>query len=441
MKRNILFILILSNVLMSFSQKNIYYTRWSFTGHAGYSYFDGDINQYQYDLFPTSKQKVMWGASVEYAINPAWGLSLDYFYYPLRAATGKSPEIDIATDLTNYNLNGTVNFTKLIFPETRSKLHFSGTLGLGLATYNYDVTPAIDTISSTGGIAGSVPVSFFLEYNFTKSIALGLRACYTAYTKDNIEGVKHLNFAGVTNDYIASGTLFLRYKLNYVSRKHVRNISTRDYTPNPAMDLAMANAARLNKLDSAFQKLSNKVDLQGAKLDSLANALSNDGPDTDGDGVPDSRDQDSSTPANTPVNFWGKPIKFPDCLPPCPGTNNLNGNGAISGISLGDDIPAVYFDFDKINLDDEALITIRKVSAKMKADPTLMVEVRGYCDYIGNVPYNQRLSQHRSDVVKAEMIKVWGIPANRIIPNGKGKIIEPRDKYRPNRRCDFFFSR
>lgn len=101
----------------------------------------------------------------------------------------------------------------------------------------------------------------------------------------------------------------------------------------------------------------------------------------------------------------------------------------------------MFFDFDKIGFDNDALETIRKVSAKMKADPSLIVEVRGYCDFMGKNQYNEKLSQRRSNRVKVEMMKVWKISGERIIANGKGKIIEPQTKYRPNRRCDFFFSK
>ena len=130
---------------------------------------------------------------------------------------------------------------------------------------------------------------------------------------------------------------------------------------------------------------------------------------------------------------------------PADGMNgNYNGTaspGKHKSIYIPDDVPAVYFDFDQIVLDDDALITISKIAAKMKKDPSLYVEVRGYCDYMGNNPYNNLLAQRRSDRVKAELVKVWGVPFDHVISNGKGKIIEPRVKYRPNRRCDFFFGR
>ncbi len=282
------------------------------------------------------------------------------------------------------------------------------------------------------GKSGSVPVTFAVEYNFSKHIASGIRFHYRAYTKDNLEGLTHLNWAGVTNDYIAAGQVYLRYKFNVLNKDHKRNIRMEEYLPNPALDLAKANTDRINRLDSALNKLAEKVDNQGVKLDSMANTLCNDGPDTDGDGVPDCRDKEPTTPSNTVVDFWGKPL---GCIEPC-----LPVPGTKPSVNI-DDIPAVYFDFDQIGLDNDALITIRKVSAKMKADTTLVVEIRGYCDYMGNTPYNELLSIRRSNRVKAEMVKVWGINPERIITNGKGKVVEPRSKYQPNRRCDFFFNR
>ena len=89
----------------------------------------------------------------------------------------------------------------------------------------------------------------------------------------------------------------------------------------------------------------------------------------------------------------------------------------------------------------EVLETIGKIAAKLNEDKGLLVEVRGYCDFVGNNPYNEKLSIRRAERVKAEMVKMWSISPDRIIVNGKGKILEPRVKYRPNRRCDLFLSR
>lgn len=217
-----------------------------------------------------------------------------------------------------------------------------------------------------------------------------------------------------------------------------------DFDPNEALVMARETAEKLKKvdksvqnLDKSVQDLGKKVADQGRRIDSVYVFMSNDGTDTDGDGVPDHRDMDNATPANTAVDFWGRPIILGDNN--VTNIHNINNNN--TSIYYDDSTPAVYFDFDQITLDDEALVTISKMANKLKKDPTLFVEVRGYCDYLGNNPYNDKLSKRRADRVKAELVKVWHIPADHIIANGKGKILEPRIQYRPNRRCDFFFSK
>ena len=73
--------------------------------------------------------------------------------------------------------------------------------------------------------------------------------------------------------------------------------------------------------------------------------------------------------------------------------------------------------------------------------PNYSVEIRGYCDYMGNVPYNETLSLNRVNMVKNVLINKYNISEYHIIANGLGKIDIPKMKYRINRRCDFFLFR
>jgi len=75
----------------------------------------------------------------------------------------------------------------------------------------------------------------------------------------------------------------------------------------------------------------------------------------------------------------------------------------------------------------------------LKSDPSLYIEVKGYCDKLDTESQNNLLSQRRSDRVKAELVNYWKIPYNHIITNGNTNIAESRLKSRPNRRCDIFF--
>lgn len=476
MKRLLLFVFTFTLLTTVFAQSKGF-SRWSFTPEYGYNYFDGDINQDLLNIFPASLRDITYGATVECALTPVWGLSLDGYFFPLRAKNSSPVGMYINTDLYTGDLNATVNFTRWIFPQTKSKLYFNGSIGIGYAYYNYGLKylngtpiPGSDTyfdikysitrpihlldgadVPMKYGMAVSVPVTFSLEYNFSKPVSVGAKVHYRAYAKDNLEGATYLTYDGVTNDFVAAGTLFLRYKFGSVKKDHLRNIAMDVYEPDKGLLLAKELEGKLKKLTARVDTVENKVDSLMPRVARLEQLLSTDGPDADGDGVPDVRDKDMNTPANTPVDFWGKPIVI--AYAPGGGSNVPLGAGysndanknrpasARQAIYIPDDVPAVYFDFDRIDLDDAALITISKIASKMKADPTLYVEVRGYCDYSGNNPYNNLLSQRRSDRVKAELMKVWGIPFDHIISNGKGKVIEPRTKYKPNRRCDFFFGR
>lgn len=464
--RRVFIIVIFIQCLMTAYSQNKGFSRWSFTPEIGYNYLDGDINQPHLSLLPTSAREVTYGLNIEYALTPIWGVALDGYYFPLRAKCSSPVSMLINTNMYTSSLLTTINFTRLVFPNSRSKVYFLGSIGLGVAYYTYDlqyfngspigagdtyidskldgkVRPVrlyVGNSLATYGIAVTCPITFALEYNISRPFAVGAKVHYRAFTKDNLEGATYLNFDGVTNDFVAAGTLYLRFKLNALRKDHLRNIKMEDYAPDKGVKLAQ-------QLDDRLKKLEKKVDGIGAKVDSLVprvarleQLLSNDGPDSDGDGVPDVRDKDNTTKPNTPVDFWGKEIPLGMYNA---GTGYVaNGSGAgRKSLYVPDENPSLYFDFDQITLDDNALITISKVATQMRKDPTLFVEVRGYCDYSGNNPYNNLLSQRRSDRVKEELVKVWGIPADHIISNGKGKVIEPRVKYRPNRRCDFYFGR
>jgi outer membrane protein OmpA-like peptidoglycan-associated protein len=455
------------------------FSKWSISVEYGVDqFFFGDLAPTSSGFIPKSLQDVTYGGTLEYALTPIWGLSVDYYHLPF---TGTNQIAYFKTNLDNTDLSATINFTKMIFPQSKSKFTVNGTIGMGFAIFNskFRYPDPVNTPEATlikPVVTSAMPITLLLEYNFSQQFAFGVKGHYRAFTNDNLEGVPYLNFKGVTNDYIGIVSLAMRYKINASGRKkHLRNITMEEFDPNKAMDLAKQAMDKVNGLDKSLKKLEKRVDAHDRRLDSLSLFLSNDGPDSDGDGVPDHRDKDSSTPANTPVDFWGKalPISYAsqdvnrntspsDRFSNENDVNNTTGKSNVgssknkkgknsvadnylpadygsNSISF-DNVPTVYFAFDRTDLDDDALEDISKIAFKMHADPTLIVEVRGYCDYLGNNPYNNQLSQRRSDRVKAELVKMWKISPDRIIANGKGKIIEPRVRYRPNRRCDFFFS-
>ena len=105
-------------------------------------------------------------------------------------------------------------------------------LGGGIAHYNstlYKNDQKFDEIKD--GWALTVPVGLSIEYNISKSFALGLKIEYRSHNKDNLEGTNKKeadggeNFKGVTNDFVSLGTLMLRWKAGKNSIKEHGNVT------------------------------------------------------------------------------------------------------------------------------------------------------------------------------------------------------------------------
>lgn len=457
MKQKLLILILIISSLTVFGQKKSF-SRLSLTAEYGYNYFDGDINQNLSSIFPASIRDVTYGGSLEFALTPVWGISLDYYHFPLRAENFV-PRIIINTEMETASINATVNFTRMLFPLAYYKLFLIGSVGAGYSYYKFnpynpiDRSDPLDSPPTTllldngdaVGRAFAVPVSFALEYNFSKSFALGAKVQYRSHNKDNLEGINELNWKGVTNDFVGAGYLYVRYKINAIKRDHLRNIRWNDYSPDEGLALAKELKAELStvttkviEIDDKVAAVNDKVEMIIPRIENVEGILSNDGADTDGDGVPDKRDKDSNTVKGTPVDFWGRPLAN---VEPSSGSKQSANKNTFDDVNSLNFIPSVYFDFDRISLSNDALITISKVAQRMKEDAEVLLEIRGYTDYLGTDVYNQALSARRAERVKTELVTVWGIESTRINANGNGKAAAPKMRYAPNRRCDFFFSK
>jgi OmpA-OmpF porin, OOP family len=460
MKKSLILLFLIIITFNGYSQKNKDFGRWSFYPEFGFNLFDGDINQDGLSLLPNSFREITYGLTLEYALTPVWGLSFDYFYFPLKAQNSV-PLVDIDTKFHNVDFNATVNLMRLIFPESKSKISFNGSIGIGFAQYYTDpIDPStglppkdksFTTESSTRTFedsllvqsfrAGSIPVTFSLEYNLFKQLSIGGRIHYRANTRDNLEGVTKLNFKGVTNDYIAATTIYIRYKFGTKSKSHLRDLTWQEYEPAPGLIEAREAKDQVANLNSKVEAIGNRLNKLETKMNSYEKVIqnfqvfmSNDGPDSDKDGVPDVRDKEPNTPSNAEVDFWGQSIRS--------GAASSRPTTVRSSSSIIlEEVPSVYFDFDRADLDDHALETIRKVALKLQSDSTIFVEVRGYCDYSGRDNYNRKLSNKRAERVKQELVRIWKIDPRRINANGNGRIVNPPIIYRPNRRCDFYFNK
>jgi len=80
----------------------------------------------------------------------------------------------------------------------------------------------------------------------------------------------------------------------------------------------------------------------------------------------------------------------------------------------------VHFDFNKSNIRPGDAAVLDEAAATLKANPNVTINVNGYCDAIGGVEYNLRLSDRRANSVVNYLAKA-GISENRLIPHGYGK--------------------
>ena len=420
-------------------QEKVDFSKWSISIDAGLNAFDGDIGAKSDKFFENVRGGLTLGGTIDYTFNPTISLGLMYNYLPLAANNhyAKARNSFTADFTSTYHLIApvlSVNIINAISETVDTKWGLWFSVGAGLGFFSSELNKCeIDnsvetwTKSNVDGISVAIPLGANLEYNFTKNLALGLKIQYLTNSRDDIEGNPtkgRYTIDGVTNDFISSAAVNLRWKFNAKDNPHTRNSNWKAYKdayPDGTLELAKRLEDDVEQLKKDHKDLKDEVlprlDGLEARVGNIEMLLSNDGPDSDGDGVPDHRDKEPNTPRNTPVDFWGRSISKKDYAT----------------------TPFIFFDHDKTALDNQAYETISMVTELLKANPMLLVEIRGFCDYTGTDAYNEKLSLRRAERVKKELVK-QGIDAKRIGTNGKGRVLQPTEKYRPNRRVEFLFS-
>jgi len=80
----------------------------------------------------------------------------------------------------------------------------------------------------------------------------------------------------------------------------------------------------------------------------------------------------------------------------------------------------VHFDFNQARIRPDAQPILDEAADILKQHPNVNVDVNGYCDAIGGVAYNLKLSQRRADAV-VNYLESKGIAGDRLTPHGYGK--------------------
>ena len=387
---------------------------WSIIPHLGFSSFDGDFSNEKSHSFAIPSA----GLALEYNFTPVWSIGVEYMYdqYTVYGKQGTDPNgnpYQNADTLLNGHLHRagvylSMDLINLFFPRVQKKI-FSliPYVGAGGAWYKRsayfsdDKTWGFDKngnevlfnpthgrgqtagyINADGVVGpdhdtkynmeGYIQAGLDLDFNLNRTLALGLRANYTYFTRDYFDGrgyhVGEASYASKNNDGIFEITANLRFKLEAVSKSHVRNM--------PSFD--------------TFDKM-------------LA------------------ANEPKIIPHDTIIYYRHDSIIVREVIKQASRPEVYN----------------VYFDNDKYNLRQDALVTIQQVAERMESAPDLYAVVIGYCDNTGKNDHNFELGDNRANNVVDELAQEYGIPASHLYGKGSGKLVGRRSKnaYGPNRRA------
>lgn len=379
---------------------------WSIIPRIGFNAFDGDFTgEMKHNVAIPSA-----GLAVEYNFTPVWSIGIEYMYN-MYDVTGKNDGYTVDTLLTGHMHRAgaylSMDVINLFFPRAHKKV-FSlfPYVGGGAAFYKrskyymddkyYDaekgkwINPThgrdntVNYINADGVVGpdydksyrtiGYIQFGVEMDFNLNRTLALGLRANYTYFTRDYVDGRGYhkqssSSYASKNNDGMFDVTANLRIKLEAVSKSHPRNMPSFD-----AFD-AMLAAAEPEVVCH---------DTVIIRHDSII-------------------------------------VREKEIIKQAPRKEVYN----------------VYFDNDKSNLRDDALVTIQQVADRMESEPDLYAVVIGYCDNTGANDHNFTLGDNRANNVVDELAQEYAIPVSHLYGKGSGKLVGRRStkSYGPNRRA------
>jgi|GEM_PF-989022 len=421
---------------------------WSIAGHAGVAFIDGDQTQDYNTLWPRSGADIAFGFEVEYTFTPGFGLYAEYVYNPYRGSTtyyykglkqpsGLQENKQVAMDFDGLaheaSLGVSLNFLNMFYRYRPQTWNVYVNVGMGVAfydvsAYHFGTKNIMDYLDNGKHVAPSIPegravtfpLGISLEYNPLKWLAIVWNTQYRMHKKDNMDASEK----GNDDDNTIYSGLGVRWKINDPKNKalqHVRNMSPAEYEPAQCCDATIENSQKISEIVTQVSALVGNATSIEEERDRLSEENL---PDSDLDGVPDIRDRHPNTPLGSFVNYYGEPLDK-DAI------ERILGYGQYI-----EETPSIYFDLGSSRISIESHMVLAKIARKMYADPNLKIDIVGYCDNVGSVELNNKLSMRRAEDTKRELVRRYGVSPNRISTYGKGKTPGPVDDFMPNRRCD-----
>ena len=409
-------------------------THWSLGIKGGTNYFRvNPVGMKRADLF-----HLMAGATLEYTFNPLVGLGLEYEYNPY----GHSYQLN-STQTGNLEglthdvlMYGSVNLANLLLPYRTnfwSKMNIYGDAGVGVGFYQFKLTDAnqnliIDSRNYGDGVPETMmaKLGLNLEFNVSKSIALGGEVQYRYYDRANLGGYE----MSKGNSEALSATIGLRLKFGANGDKqHARNISMCEYYPKQApvivnkivKDNTIETINRLNALEienDSINKRNQRLSDEMKAIKSLSNK-----------------------PATVIVQnndaLTDKIQKLENDLKELSAKNKGVVNASFDNIE---------FELGSAKLTSNSYSTLDRIAEVLVRNPGwAKLNVSGHTDSSGSAKFNQILSKNRANSVKIYLMKK-NVPSSSISVTGYGEdkpiaSNNTNDGRQKNRRVEFQISK
>lgn len=112
-----------------------------------------------------------------------------------------------------------------------------------------------------------------------------------------------------------------------------------------------------------------------------------------------------------------------------------------AGGELAEIFKNIYFDFDKYDLKEDAIKTLKEIGDYLRKHSDVKILIEGHCDERGTREYNLVLGEQRALSARNFLIN-YGISPKRIytVSYGEDKPADPRhceEAWAKNRRCEF----
>ncbi|MEX0965553.1 MAG: OmpA family protein [Pseudohongiellaceae bacterium] len=276
--------------------------------------------------------------------------------------------------------------------------HLSPDTGYFLG-FGYDLTDRISAELSTFDLDPDGPGNSSIDMDHYKvDIIYNLGANTGKWTPFVVGGVGSNNLAGENDPvWVVGGGIKYKFSDNWTWRTAVRGHfnAYRDHEDGDyGVDTALVYRFGGNKARSAAAPAA------AARPATAVPASAPAATDSDGDGVPDSRDNCPDTPRNYAVDADGCPIPVEE----------------VARVEL-----EVHFDFDRWEVKPEFFSEIEEVADFMAQYPDVVVELEGHTDSRGTEQYNLGLSDRRTAAVRQVMIDRFNVQASRVSTVGFGE--------------------